>query len=490
MSRVGSLSRLSIAFVTVLVVFATTAVYAAAAGGGPANGAPRALVTVSPPPPSPTPTPTSFPSPSPTPTPFPSPSPTPLPSPSPTPFGACAPPPPATPTGPTSTQDAIEQVGGEIVDLVEQNGYLGFTGLIPDPDHMAMVVCWLRGDPLPSSIANIVANPGVPLTLSRQDAPFSKAQLDPRADALLGNQNIGQQIAGDLHSVTVPEEGSGLIASVQPSDPGTFNQTAAEQTLSAAAGVPVTIVQEPPDEATARKNDNSPWKGGARLTSGATSCSSGFGIVIGNTQALLTAAHCFAINAAVSNGGNAIGNVATRFSGTAAPPGGPDSEAIAINAPGQASGKVYVGGVADATEGTIQVTQVGTTLVNQFVNTSGSFSGENDQLRVTRTNIRVRVGDGAGGVFFVQPVSQAVATVNKMGVLVAVAAGDSGGPVIRRHIGQPVSGMGTIISGGLGAIPCMVYDARTCYRRVTFNSLRLLIGPRSAYYRGANLSEL
>jgi hypothetical protein len=447
-------SRLSVVLVAVLVLIGSTALYQAAS-------APQAHVVAAvaasptPPPPSPSPSPSP---------------------------GGCQSPPsastPADPFGASPVQDSIEDIGQQIMDLVDQNGYPGFTGLIPDPDHALLVVCWLHGDPLPAPIASIVANPGQPITLVRQDAAFSSGDLTARADSLLNNTSLDGQIAGSLNAVTVPEEGSGLIAGVQPNDPNTFNVAQAQATLSSAAGVPVTIEIEPADTQTTRLNDNSPWFGGARLTSGATNCSSGFGVVKGNVQLLLTAAHCFAVAAAVTNGGNAVGNVANRFAG-------PDSESIQIGVPGQAGGSVFTGGVNDATEGSVKVTRVGVNLVNQFVSASGSFSGENRLLRVLRTNRRLRVRNGAA-IIIVAPMTIAVATVPKFGVFVAVASGDSGGPVIRRRAGVAgVSGMGTIVAGSGVNFACVVYAARNCFTRVVYNSLRGLLP-----LYGANLSKL
>ena len=465
MSRRGCLRRLSIVLAAVAVPFAATVGYGGAPGVLSAYGAP--LVGASP-------------------SPVPSPSPTPSPSPSP---GPCLPPPavspPSDPLGASSVQDSIEDVGQRIMDLVDQNSYPGFTGLIPDPDHASMVVCWLRGDPLPQPIADIVANPGAPITLVRQDAPYSNADLNGRVDIILGSASLGAQINGDIHAVTVPEEGTGLIAGVQPNDPTTFDVAGAQAALSSAAGVPVTVEVQPRDVQTTRVNDASPWFGGARLNN---VCSSGFGVVQPpNRQLLLTAAHCFANGAAVRNGqpvANLIGNVALRFPGV-------DSEAIAIAGGGLAGGSVYTGGVSDATEGSVRVARVGLNFVNQFVSASGSFSGENRLLQTRRIQRFVNVGVPGGAVVRVGPAIIAEATVFKLGVRIAVAKGDSGGPVIRRRVGGAVSGQGTIVGGGGIAFACNVYDARpafagdrNCFTEVTFNSLNILL---TRVY-GANLA--
>jgi hypothetical protein len=452
--RSRTVGRLAVGLVAAVGFFGTAGIYARAASGTPVFGAPRPVVTI---------TATTPPSPSPSVSPSPTQSPNP-----------CQPPPPVSQPsdefGASPVQDSIENVGIRIMDLVDQNGYPGFTGLISDPDNARLVVCWLNADPFPQPIADIVNNPGEPITVVRQDSPFSNADLTGRVDTILGDPGLGAQINGDIHAVTVPEEGTGLIAGVQPNDPNTFDLAGAEAALTAAAGVPVTIEVEPRDTPTTRLNDASPWFGGARLNN---VCSSGFGIVQPpNRQLLLTAAHCFAVGAAVRNGvpvANLIGNVALRFPGV-------DSEAIQIAGGGLAGGSVYTGGVNDVTEGSVRINRVGLSLVNQFVATSGSFSGENRLLRVIRTGRFENVGLPGGAVVRVGPTSTAVATVPKLGVFVAVASGDSGGPVIRRLAGAGgIAGQGTIVAGGGVNFACVVYDARNCFTRVIYNSLRILL---------------
>lgn len=439
MSRRGSLGLLSIALVALLALFGTTAAEAGV-GSAPAVGA--------------------------SPSPVPSPSPTISPSPTPNP---CQPPPDATPPsdpgGASAVQDAIEDVAGRILALEDQNAYPGFTGLIGDPDQAQLWLCWLQADPLPAPVADIVANPGQPITVVRQDATYSRDFLDSRVSTILGNDSLGAQIGGNIHSVATPEEGTGLLATVLPDDPNVDpNQfiANAQPVLSSAAGVPVTVQIGPPETDATRRNDSSPWDGGARLrdAAGNRHCSSGFGLVRqrDNAQLLLTANHCFGAQAVFNGAGARIGTV-TNF----VPAG--DSEAITIAAPGAAGRQVYVGGVNDATEGSVRITAVAGTVPNIFVCTSGSFSGEHCPLQVVRTRWRLRNGVG--------PVNLAVTT--RASGPVAIAQGDSGGPVIYRgaSAGQ-VFALGTII-GGTRTFNCVVYDGRVCFPDVIFNNLNMLM---------------
>jgi len=467
MSRRGSFRRLSIALAAALSFVGANAAHAAAGVS---------------------PSPSPFPSPTSSPTPVPSPSPTPWPSPSPTATGAACQPPPAESApadqqyGVSAVQDEIETVAGRISVLVDQNGYTGFTGLIADPDNARLLLCWLGTEALPGPVAGIVANPGEPITVVRQYAAHSNADLSARVDTILANSSLGAQVHGSIHTVTVPEEGTGLIATVLPDDPTVDPVQFAAQAqpvLSAAAGVPVTVQVGEPVDPTTRVADSSPWYGGGRLTdnAGNPTCSSGFGIVrrSDSAQFLLTAYHCFAAQAVFN--GQPVGNANRRQIGTVTigVPAG-DSEAIAIAAPGTAGAFVYVGGVSDATEGIARVTGVGINIPNLLVCTSGSFSGEHCLLSVTRTNVfftwTVR-----GNVIRVGPVNRAVTIRRGPPAPVANAGGNSGGPVILRgeSLGQ-VDGMGTIIGSSRHLqFPCMVYDATVCYTDVIYNKLSFLM---------------
>lgn len=490
MSRPRPLALLSIAVVAATAGLGMTA--ASAASGPVPSPSPTFTGTAPPTPfPSPTfigsPTPTSFPSPSPTFTPSPtptfSPSPTPTPSPSPTITPTpvpCVDPgasPPADPLGASAVQDQTQDVGTRIKDLVDQNGYAGFTGLIADPDHAGLILCWLRGDPLPGPIASIVANPGQPIHVTREDSPYAYADLASRADPLVADDSLGAQIGGTIHTVVVPEEGTGLSAGVQPDDPSTFDPGLAAAILSAAAGVPVTVSAGPAPEASTRLNDTSPWFGGGRLTDNVPRpvCSSGFGMVVGRAQFLLTARHCgvqaFSNGQLAGAGRQLIGNVTAAVLAA-------DSEAISIAAPGVAGSSIYTGGVNDATEGSIRVNRVGVNIRNQFVCTSGSFSGEHCRLQIRNTALFVAGAALGVPIRVVGPLNLAVSVVGG----VAAGGGDSGGPVAQPSATSlgAVSGMGTI-NGGFAQFPCVVYDARRCSTNVIYNHL----GPLLRAYGGA-----
>jgi hypothetical protein len=480
---------LSIAAAAALSLLGATAAYAATDFGLP----PAVPLAVGSPSPDPSTLPTDFPSPTPSitesPTPTGSPTPTPTITPSPTP-NPCEPPPPESdptdPHGAQAVQDEIATVAGQISALVDQNGYTGFAGMIADQNSARLLLCWLGGEALPGPIADIVANPGQPITVVRQDAAYSYDDLSSRVDSILDNTSVGAQIAGRIHTVTVPEEGTGLIASVLPNDPNVDpNQfiAQAQPVLSNAAGVPVTVQIDDVVEPATRLADTSPWYGGARLTdnAGTKSCSSGFGLIrrTDNAQLLLTAYHCYGVQAVFN--GPPPGNPARQQIGTVTSGvQGGDSEAIAIAAPGTAGGFIYNGGVNDATEGIARVTGVAVNIPNLFVCTSGSFSGEHCLLRISRTNVFFNIA-AHGIVYRVGPVDRAVGRLGPPAP-VAISLGDSGGPVVLyRADGNGVNGMGTIIGGSARLqFPCAVYDGRTCFPDVYFNKLTFLLNDYNA----------
>ncbi|MFD0635850.1 hypothetical protein ACFQ9X_34085 [Catenulispora yoronensis] len=202
---------------------------------------------------------------------------------------------PSVPASPGSAvDDAMKDVGGQFLDLWVANQYPGFAGVIADETHSVLDLYWQTGQTLPAPVQAIVNNPGGGITVTRVDAPFGRIQLQNSAQSLMSNLGLNTQICGFLHTVKILEDGTGLTAGVDPYTPGTFDQWQAGSTLTAAAGVPVTVEVGPQPQDSARISDTSPFYGGAGLTAGTAFCSSGFGVTDGTKDFLLTANHCFA----------------------------------------------------------------------------------------------------------------------------------------------------------------------------------------------------
>lgn len=403
----------------------------------------------------------------------------PPPTPTPTPSGTitsppagqpCQPPPVPSLLDPSDVADQLERVGHRILDLVDTGAFPGFTGLSADIDGGRLLLCWVRSEPvLPAPIQTIVTSPGEPITVVRQFGDYTRADLNSRAGALLGNAGLPGQLGGDLHTVTVPEEGTGLIAGIEPAAGGPNPNAAA--VLTAAAGVPVTVQLTAAPQPTARMLDAAPWWAGARLTDGAGQCTSGFGIVApGNVQYLLTAYHCFAPAAGVFTGPPPA--AAARRIGPVGPVlPGRDAEVIDV-APGFAGGRTYTGGVADATEGSLPVNGAGANIAGLVVCNSGSFSGELCGIVIRRANVNYRLVIRGAAVNVVGGVYGQTGGLR----FVANAPGNSGGPIIRRTRPGQVQAMG-IDSASTRAllVPCRVYFATSCAPDIFYGDITAIL---------------
>jgi hypothetical protein len=381
------------------------------------------------------------------------------------------------PSGGSSVNDQLIEVGGRILNLFYDNNYPGFAGVVADVDQALLTLYWLAGEALPPEIADIVADPGQPILVVREDASWSRAQLEVTAQSLLDNPTLNDQICGFLHTIVIREQGSGLTTTVEPYD-ASFDAALAEQILTSAAGVPVSVEVGPQSEYAGRVNDTAPWFAGGRTTSGGGSCSTAFGIVDAGTRTreyMLTALHCAPVGAQVSNGnGTAVLGPVTH----ARPQW--DSELIRVT---QAGTDTFFGGVngvgAPETNAPVRrpaANVAGTT----FACTSGASTGENCALRVNATNVDLRRRVWIGGrIFVVGEVNMVIAssTVRRPNgqLAVAVGSGDSGGPVVT-DTSMDRQALGTI-SAGFNFVGCGLFAAprKWCGSSVVYADINILL---------------
>lgn len=487
-------------FLTPVLLCATAAVLALSGTYAGAAAAPAAGVASPAPSPtgaSPTPPPSPSPSASPTGTPSPSASPTasasssPSPSPSPTSTTCTDPGPqpgqpgpassdPAVPPNPGSAVDeAMKNVGGEIINLWVANGYPGFAGVIANEPASVLDLYWLPGQPLPPAIAAIVANPGYPITVVQVSAPYGRGTLTTDAQNLANDTSVDGQMCGFLNTIEILEDGTGLGAVVEPYNSASFSIPLAQALLTAAAGVPVTVTVGPQVTDLARLNDTAPWWGGAGLTSpGQGFCSSAFGVVNNATgaQYMLTANHCYPNGANVSNGnGTAVlGPVALNrplF----------DSELISVGA--NAGTFTFFGGVngVGVPEYTQQVRVAAANVRGTSACTSGASTGENCALNIAFTNVIILQRVIILGLPVLLPVRFnmviADSTVVRANGQLAVAGGqgDSGGPVVTDDSGNRRA-LGTI-SAGRNLVGCGLFAApgKLCFSTVVYADLNTLL---------------
>jgi hypothetical protein len=354
--------------------------------------------------------------------------------------------------------------------------------MVADPAQAVLFLYWLGGEPLPPEIDAIVAEPGQPISVIRHDAPYSRSQLDPIALRLIDDAALSDAMCGFLHTIKVLEEGTGLVAGVDPYD-ASFDPMRAEAMLTAAAGVPVSVEVGPQTEAAGRLDDRAPWKAGGRITAGRGQCSAAFGIVDAGTRTreyMLTAEHCFALNTQVLNGdGTRILGPVTHLRPRW------DSELIRVTA---ADTNTFFGGVGmiGAPESDAAVRRTAANIKGTTVAcTSGASTGENCRLSVTATDVvvqrRIRIGPRLVRlvVAHTDMVMATSTVVRRNGQLaVAVGQGDSGGPVVtdtssdRRALGT-ISGLQNPVHCGLFADPGP--PPKVCGSTVVYADINILL---------------
>lgn len=183
-------------------------------------------------------------------------------------------------------------------------------------------------------------------------------------------------------------------------------------------------------ERTSRVDDFEPWTAGIRINIGGSGCTSGFvirTIAAPIQRRLVTAAHCGALGATVTNNGDVVGTVVQRIFTErgldVAYVGGRSYEAwMYTHGPDSDIGQWIRGATPSA--------------VGLPVCTNGATSGENCNGRVTAVDVCFRYDDGVTSCF--------LSKVESTNGSVIARPGDSGGPVITYDAGG-LKVMGTII---------------------------------------------
>jgi hypothetical protein len=270
----------------------------------------------------------------------------------------------------------------------------GFAGVVADPTSRQLRVYWKGQAP-----AGLVAAARATVPVSVKSAAYSQKELSAAAARLLAK-------AGDkITSVGPRADGAGLVV-------GTRNGLAG---AAGYAGVPVTVETGVSAEPASRVNDSPPWWGGGRWQTAGSSCSTGFAVVHGGVNRMLSAGHCGNIgNVATDPTGEVIGTIVNKNAAT-------DTLIIAGNSGGRvfnnstdAAGNV-VSEFSNPVIGRL-ASQVG-----NFVCTTGSFSGTRCSIQVAAINQCINV-TGIGTVCN-QVRAEQTAHTN------AAGNGDSGGAV-------------------------------------------------------------
>jgi len=321
------------------------------------------------------------------------------------------------------------------------------------------------------SIRNIIKPRSLSSLLAAQRTLSDQLEAD---GSIEGANTISIGTIADVQGLTV-EAGDQELDQAAFSARETSHQdpvVAYEQELTVKVGVPVDIVlsdnNEAPDTAS-RQNDSSPFYGGLGLTTPNNGyCSGAFGArrTAGSVTSyyMISAWHCGS-GTYKDRAGEVIGSTGTVGAGPAK-----EADVIAIKVKSGASSgtRVFDGAWNNSSNYSKPVSSKGRATKGKRFCSSGANSGVHCALKVTGTNVRVKYPSGQ--VVFGQVLAEQVKTG------IALAQGDSGGPVFGPHAGAwaKVQAIG-VISGGTRTMTCPSLAAAStktkCFKKIYFQPI-------------------
>ncbi|MER6824626.1 hypothetical protein ABT352_01365 [Streptosporangium sp. NPDC000563] len=315
----------------------------------------------------------------------------------------------------------------------------GYAGVIAAPEDRELRVYW-KGKPA-KAINDLVDRLRRDVAISVLPARYSARELEGEANRLIrANRDL-------ITSIEPLQDGSGLKA--------TTASAGATRTAISGAAVPVTLEHGVQPKVASRWNDSPPWWGGSVWGTPSPACTTGFAVTYQGVPKMLTSAHCASVGqTAVDPTGQVIGTVTHSNS---------SRDVLLVDT--NAGGRVFnnpVGSVA--TEFSSSVVGTTSSIVGQFVCTSGGFSGTNCTIKIIAVNVTINVGWLIQGT--VRAEQQAFTN--------AAGGGDSGGPV---EVTNPantdqVYAAGTIAATDYGTqVPCTGYrpTGRVCTWRIYYS---------------------
>ncbi|MER7849323.1 hypothetical protein ABTZ03_35915 [Kitasatospora sp. NPDC096077] len=364
----------------------------------------------------------------------------------------------------------LQPIADEIHRLVDsgQVDGSGFTSVVFRPEDHALDLFWKGPVPAPvkaavdawrpGARAKAAHNPVGPVSpeydVRYRSAAYSKTELE---------QAIGRFVAAVGHDVrewsTVgpAADGSGLRLTYRPEAtkrlaPAGSPASAYEKRAEEIAGMPVhpEVGTVPVPTRGTRRSDAAPWTPGATLrVSGNSECSTGVPGWVGGKRVLLTAAHCQS-SGTVYNGQRTVGEI-TAFD---------HALDVAVITTGQAPEARFYNGAWDSGDSR---PLYGPARLDQGHSTcfSGATSGFHCELEVTRTGMST--ADGRTDLTEVRSRSGGI----------AVAQGDSGGPVVANPQGDAMAPVGVIVAGDNGSkVSCTATSSpTTCFSTGYFTPL-------------------
>jgi hypothetical protein len=359
-------------------------------------------------------------------------------------------------------------------DLIKGAGGDGFAGISVAPEKGELALYW--NGTLPAQVQRAVDQARHEVGVRVLPAAHSERELLAVTQELVkepGVTSVGPKVDGS--GLRLGYAGNLASAKSVPAirDAGVdIDVERREYMRPAELAVPPQCALMPVD----RQVDWCPYSGGATFTIGGRRCTTGWPVRYsspsgGSEQYQLTAGHCGSNGQTAENGAGAeMGPVV----------GDNDSrDVMLIKTPSAPT--IFAG---DWRSNTLRSVRGATgNYVGAYVCTSGSVSGQHCGLRVEATNQWIDMETGPGESHIVSPLVLAASVDGS----VAVAKGDSGGPVAAQASPVPAIGFGLpygvgTISAGDTDVPCprgTVAQATTCFQHVWYAPLQESL----AYYQ-------
>lgn len=364
-------------------------------------------------------------------------------------------------------------------DLINKPKYdnyaASFAGVTINLDSASLDLYW-KG-PLPTEISSILASGTSSLSIKVHDADFSIRDLDQAKEKLISLLESKPNIH---KSLIIPNpDGSNLILEIENTDYPALTDFLAE--YNALSPVPLVVELGVPmgSSLVSRRTDTAPYSGGSLIGIGQQSfqnyCSSGFGVKSASTSVdyIITANHCFHnslsyTTANIYSGANSSGNFdGHSLVGTWQNTSGYNKPSMDVSvyrpSPGTSANTIFTGGVTSSSQ--VAISGSKNAVIGQTVCSNGAMSGAQCTLTVTTVNTSGVFTNGDGSTFTIAS-NVYIASAPTGGI--AVASGDSGGPVYDYQNGSYV-GVG-LITAGAGQFSCPVITG-TCYSSVIFTGL-------------------
>jgi hypothetical protein len=344
----------------------------------------------------------------------------------------------------TGDNDPGELVDGLATFLWEYPTPNGLAGVVVDEQELS-VDYWWKG-PVPDDLLRTLEARRGALLLTGHEAQFSLGEMLAASTRIFAASRKG--ILPPVTGVDTPMQGNGVGVKFAP---GTLTQVSETQRIvEDITRLPATVGEREAPVLMTRQDDGSQWSGGSTMsyhTNGATDCSTGFSALVpGGYGRLLSAFHCDPNRNANFPFMNGQGEDLTN--GAQDVDGAPAVDSLLIDPVGGTKPYVY-GGPYNAGQNhpryQLGVYGKSAPSVGTVVCTSGANSGEHCGLTVRLATAVVcqDAPDGTCWAFFAWHNDERV----------AVAGGDSGGPVYNDRGDGTVTARG-IINSGTGNKPC------------------------------------